>query len=87
MNRHSTQSSVYTEGFAEDAADDVQRATARVEHLPEYTENLSMSTVDDTIRANADFHYESGLNPKIVRTSAGRCCEWCSNLAGEYDYV
>lgn len=34
----------------------------------------------------ADFQYEAGLNPVIRRTTDGKCCEWCTNLAGEYPY-
>lgn len=48
--------------------------------------NFACSVVDDTVRANADFQYKAGLNPKIVRTDESGCCEWCSNLAGTYDY-
>lgn len=49
-------------------------------------ENFSQSIVDKTIQANADLHYRAGLNPKIIRKSERKCCEWCANLAGEYDY-
>lgn len=48
--------------------------------------NFSQSIVDDHIRANAEFHAQAGLSPKIVRRSAGRCCGWCSKLAGTYQY-
>ena len=40
----------------------------------------------DFVRENADFHYESGLSPKIVRTSEAGACKWCRALAGTYDY-
>lgn len=49
-------------------------------------ENFSQSIVDKTIQANADLHYKAGLNPKIIRKSERKCCKWCANLAGEYDY-
>ena len=49
-------------------------------------ENLSMSIVDNTIRANADLHLRMGLRPRIVRRAAGGCCPWCAALAGTYDY-
>lgn len=42
--------------------------------------------VDESVRSNADFQYRSGLSPKIIRTSSGHCCEWCSNLVNVYDY-
>ena len=54
--------------------------------LTQQVENASMGIVDDSVRQNADFHYRSGLSPKIVRTSEWKCCEWCSRLAGTYDY-
>lgn len=54
--------------------------------LSEPVVNFACSVVDDTVRANADFQYKAGLSPKIVRTAESGCCEWCSNLAGTYDY-
>lgn len=48
--------------------------------------NFAQTIVDDTVRVNADFQYKSGLRPKIIRTSTGKCCKWCDNLAGVYDY-
>lgn len=47
----------------------------------------SRSIVDTSVKENADFHYKSGLNPKIVRKSQGKCCRWCTNLIGTYDYA
>lgn len=54
--------------------------------LDEPQKNFSQSIVDDSIKANAEFQYKSGLAPKIVRTLAGNCCEWCRSLAGTYNY-
>lgn len=48
--------------------------------------NFTQCVVDDTVRANADFQDKAGLSPKIVRTSSGKCCEWCDKLDGVYDY-
>lgn len=48
--------------------------------------NFSQSVVDNHIRVNADFHYKSGLKPKIIRTTDGHSCAWCSKLAGVYTY-
>lgn len=45
-----------------------------------------MSIVDDSVKANADFQYNAGMSPKIIRTTDGKCCEWCNKLAGVYDY-
>lgn len=54
--------------------------------LDEPVKNFSMNVVDETLRANVDFQGKSGLNPKVIRKAERRCCEWCSNLAGVYDY-
>lgn len=42
--------------------------------------------VDDFVRENADFQSEAGLTVKVQRIADGKCCQWCSNLAGTYDY-
>lgn len=44
------------------------------------------SVVDDAVRENADFHYKTGLSPKIIRTTVGKTCKWCQTMAGVYDY-
>lgn len=49
--------------------------------------NFCMSIVDDFVRTNADFHYKAGLYPRIIRSTDGKCCEWCSKLAGVYEYA
>ena len=49
-------------------------------------ENCLEGYVDDFVRENADFQYKAGLSPKIVRQTVGKCCEWCSRLAGTYEY-
>lgn len=54
--------------------------------LDEPIKTFSQSIVDDSIRVNVDFQGKSGLYPKIVRTSAGGCCEWCEEVAGTYRY-
>src|SRR5690554_509861 len=49
--------------------------------------NFAQSVVDDTIQANAEFQYQSGLYPRIIRyTQGSETCEWCRNLAGIYKY-
>lgn len=47
---------------------------------------FSMSVVDETIKKNAKFHSKAGLHPKIIRKANRKCCEWCSQLAGVYNY-
>lgn len=54
--------------------------------LDEPVVNFTQSVVDDTIKANIDFHYKCGLSPKIIRTSTGHCCDWCNQMVGEYRY-
>lgn len=54
--------------------------------LDEPVKNYSMNVVDETIRANVNVQGRSGLTPKIIRKAERKCCEWCSQLAGEYDY-
>ena len=49
-------------------------------------ENFLEGTVDDCVRENADFQYKAGMSPKIERRTVGKCCEWCSKLAGTYEY-
>ena len=50
-------------------------------------ENFLEGVVDDSARENADFQYNAGLSPKIERRTVGKCCEWCSRLAGTYLYA
>ena len=54
--------------------------------LDEPIVNFNQSIVDDTIKANAEFHGKSGLRPKIVRTLVGNACDWCKEMAGSYQY-
>ncbi len=56
------------------------------ETLFDQVENFLEGHVDDCVRENGRFHYEAGLSPRIVRQTVGKCCEWCSKLAGTYDY-
>lgn len=49
-------------------------------------ENFCRNVVDETLKANAEFHGKSGLNPRIIRKAESRCCKWCSQLEGEYLY-
>ena len=49
-------------------------------------ENCLEGYVDDFVRENADFQYKAGLSPTIERKTNGKCCSWCSQLAGTYPY-
>lgn len=54
--------------------------------LAEPIKTFARSTVDDAIKANAEFHAKAGMSPKIVRKMAGNCCDWCKAVAGVYNY-
>lgn len=55
--------------------------------LEEPIVNFTQSVVDDTLKVNADFQYDSGLYPKIIRIVDGRNpCDWCKSIAGVYKY-
>lgn len=54
--------------------------------LAEPVINFTQSIVDDMIKANADFQYDAGMSPEIIRSAESKCCEWCSKLAGKYKY-
>lgn len=54
--------------------------------LGEPIKTFSQSIVDDSIKANAEFHSRAGLQPVITRKVAGDCCDWCKAVAGTYRY-
>lgn len=54
--------------------------------LKEPVKTYSQNVVDDSVKKNADFHYKAGLSPRIIRSAAAHCCEWCNDVAGTYPY-
>ena len=48
--------------------------------------NFLEGYVDDFVRENADFQNGAGLTVLVQRIADGKCCKWCSNLAGTYQY-
>lgn len=42
--------------------------------------------VDESVRQNVDFQGRAGMEPRIIRKTAGRCCDWCRAMAGIYKY-
>ena len=54
--------------------------------LAEPIKTFARSVVDDSVKANAEFHSKAGMSPKIVRKMAGDCCDWCAAVAGAYSY-
>ena len=54
--------------------------------LEEPIKTFARSVVDDSVKANAEFHSKAGMASKIVRKMAGNCCDWCKAVAGTYTY-
>lgn len=54
--------------------------------LDEPVKNFSVNIVDEILKANVASQGRAGLSPKIIRKAARKCCEWCSNMEGEYVY-
>lgn len=51
------------------------------------TQTITESFFDEFIRVNADFKYNIGMRPQVIRTLMGNhACSWCKKLAGVYDY-
>ena len=48
--------------------------------------NFTQSIIDDTIRKNAEFQHQFGLQPEIIRKSYFHCCKWCQEVQGSYKY-
>lgn len=48
--------------------------------------NFLEGHVDDFVRENADFQSNAGLTVIVQRIADGKCCKWCSNLAGSWLY-
>ena len=48
--------------------------------------NFLEGYVDDFVRENADFQSGAGLTVLVQRIADAKCCRWCSNLAGTYQY-
>lgn len=46
--------------------------------------NFAKSIPADVVKSNVEFESNAGMRPRIVRSSDGKCCPWCSSLAGEY---
>ena len=50
------------------------------------TENIIISIHDDYIEENAKFRTKAGIKCYITRTTDGKCCPWCTSIAGRYEY-
>ncbi len=49
-------------------------------------ENAAKSMHDDYMKENAKFRSDAGLECWIVRATDGKCCAWCTSMAGRYLY-
>lgn len=70
-------------------ADEVRGVTDYSEIEQKFIEqvtNFSESVVDDSIYTNANVMANAGIKAYIVRTAEANCCDWCSEVAGTYDY-
>ena len=76
---------------------DVERADGLIKAVSEYEtfneeglgqkiENYNYHIVDEHLKQNSEFMANSGISTKITRTTKGKTCEWCNNLAGSYSY-
>ena len=48
--------------------------------------NFLEGHLDDSVHDNAGVQYVAGLDPTLTRTATAKCCKWCDQLAGTYDY-
>lgn len=48
--------------------------------------NITQNYIDEYIEQNAQFRAKAGLKEKIIRSTSGKCCKWCDQLAGAYNY-
>ena len=57
-----------------------------IEVLERTSENITAAFSDDYMKANADFRSRAGLDTYIERRDDGKCCPWCTAIAGRYQY-
>lgn len=57
-----------------------------IEVLERTSENITAAFSDDYMKANADFRARAGLDVYIERRTDGKCCPWCTGIAGRYQY-
>lgn len=55
-----------------------------IEVLERTSENITAAFSDDYMKANADFRSRAGLDTYIERRTSGKCCPWCTEVAGRY---
>lgn len=67
-----------------EAAEDTAQAESMLRRT---SENYARHVGDEAVRRNAAFQSRAGLKPTIRRTSAAKCCAWCAEVSGTYDYA
>lgn len=80
--------------FPEERVDNLAKFTAKqdltrkksVSEVGAAAENLNNSMYTDYVKANAEFRSRAGLKVYVIRTSDGKCCEWCDKQVGKYVY-
>lgn len=68
------------------AASNAENAEQAIRRMCSPTENITASFHADYVKKNAEFRSKAGLNCYVERTTDGKCCDWCSKLAGRYRY-
>lgn len=63
-----------------------ETAVESVDVLGRTAKNITASANDDFVEKNAEYRSKAGLDVFIERKDDGKCCEWCSKLAGRYRY-
>ncbi len=48
--------------------------------------NISNSFYDQYVEVNTKFRARAGLKQIVIRRQLWKCCDWCSKLAGTYEY-
>lgn len=61
-----------------------------ISKAPSQFANFFQSSVDNSIKANCQFHFKLGMKPKVIRILGNSAhdgsCEYCRRLSGVYDY-
>lgn len=60
-----------------------ERIQRRARSAPE---TATRAIHDDYIEANVELRSSAGIKCYITRTTDGNCCDWCTRVAGRYEY-
>ena len=74
------------DGLIDKMTDSAIDIANRLVWLGEPIVNNSEAFFDDYVKENAAFRNGVGLKTTITRITAPGCCEWCSKMAGSYEY-